>query len=359
MKNDKFGKKVEKLKNHWYLICPLEDIKDHMISKTILGEKIIIFKDEKQNIAALEDRCCHRNVQLSLGYLDQGIAVCGYHGWQYNGEGYCVKIPSQLPENKIPPTARLKSYPLRVVNKWVWIFIGDEKLAGQTEPLDIPEMGQWDFTYRSHIFKGDLESVAESLIDPYHIAFTHRRSIGSFMGQIEEFPADFNLTIVEDGLEGSYSRANRGSLAEKMYFGRTKNITAKIRFYYPNMSRLQVEFSKRTLLQYLVNKFHVSSLELVSPFLNFFKGCFLFVIAPGYYFQGILNVGCINMTKQRTDIFYLTLLRPVGSCFARKNNFCQNFIRQTDTLELVLRKLYKSLSKLLTRMIFLFLPRPA
>jgi phenylpropionate dioxygenase-like ring-hydroxylating dioxygenase large terminal subunit len=248
VKNDKFGKKVEKLKNHWYLICPLEDIKDHMISKTILGEKIIIFKDEKQNIAALEDRCCHRNVQLSLGYLDQGIAVCGYHGWQYNGEGYCVKIPSQLPENKIPPTARLKSYPLRVVNNWVWIFIGDEKLAGQTEPLDIPEMGQWDFTYRSHIFKGDLESVAESLIDPYHIAFTHRHSIGSFMGQIEEFPADFNLTIVEDGLEGSYSRANRGSLAEKMYFGRTKNITAKIRFYYPNMSRLQVEFSKRTLL---------------------------------------------------------------------------------------------------------------
>jgi len=246
--NDKLKKEVEKLKNHWYLICPRSDVKDKMISKTILGQKIIIFKDENQQIAALEDRCCHRNVQLSLGYLEKGKAVCGYHGWEYNGEGTCVKIPSQLPDNKIPPTARIKSYPLRVFNNWVWIFIGDENLAHQTEPLDIPEMSQWEYTYRSHIFKGDLESVAESLIDPYHIAFTHRDSIGSFMGQIEEFPADFNLNIIEDGLEGSYSRANRGSLAEKMYFGRKKNIQAKIRFYYPNMSRLQVEFSKRTLL---------------------------------------------------------------------------------------------------------------
>ena len=68
------------------------------------------------------------------------------------------------------------------------------------------------------------------------------------MGQIEEFPADFHLDVREDSLEGSYSRVNKGTLAEKMYFGRDKNITAKIRFYYPNISCLQVEFNKRTLI---------------------------------------------------------------------------------------------------------------
>jgi phenylpropionate dioxygenase-like ring-hydroxylating dioxygenase large terminal subunit len=239
---------LEKLKNHWYLICPLKDIGKQMIAKTILGENLIIFKDETGKIVALEDRCCHRNVQLSLGYLQNGKAVCGYHGWEYNGAGHCVKIPSQLPETKIPPTAKIKSYPVSLVNNWVWLFMGNLDREERVPPPDITEMGQWPYTYKSHIFKGDLESVAESLIDPYHVAFTHRNSIGSFMGQIEEFPADFNLTVVEDGLEGSYSRANRGSLAEKIYFGRNKKITAKIRFYYPNISRLQVDFRERTLL---------------------------------------------------------------------------------------------------------------
>ncbi len=236
------------LKNHWYLICPHREVKDQMIAKKILGEKIIIFRDGWGKIVALEDRCCHRNVQLSHGYLKEGRAVCGYHGWEYNGEGHCMRIPSQLPDTKIPPTARIRSYPLKEFNNWLWIFMGDEAFAEQVQPLDIPEMGDWDFTYKAHIFKGDLESVAESLIDPYHIAFTHRNSIGSFMGQIEEFPADFHLDVREDGLEGSYSRVNKGTLAEKMYFGRDKNITAKIRFYYPNISRLQVEFNKRTLI---------------------------------------------------------------------------------------------------------------
>jgi len=114
--------------------------------------------------------------------------------------------------------------------------------------LDIPEMNKWDFTYKSHTFKADLESTAESLVDPYHIAFAHRNSIGSFMGQIEEFPADFGIQFHEDGIEGNYKRANKGSIGEKMYFGREANLSTYYRFYFPNFSRLQINFHKRTLL---------------------------------------------------------------------------------------------------------------
>ena len=284
---------MEKLKNHWYLICPVADLKDQMVVKTILGEKIILFKDGEDHIVALEDRCCHRNVQLSLGYLADGKAVCGYHGWEYNGHGHCVKIPSQLPDTKIPPTARIKSYPVKEFNKWIWVFIGEDQQAEQRQPLDIPEMGQWDFTYKSHVFKGELESVAESLIDPYHIAFTHRNSIGSFMGQIEEFPADFNLNIVDDGLDGFYSRANRGSLAEKMYFGTDKNITARIRFYFPNMSRLQVEFKERTLLilehVMAVDEEHVEMMQI-----TLWKNIFAFFPAFARFFMARKSEKIVN-----------------------------------------------------------------
>ena len=236
------------LQNQWYLVCPAEDIKDQILSKTIIGERIIIFRDKQGSISALEDRCCHRNVQLSLGYYQQGHVVCGYHGWEYDGNGNCVKIPSQLSDTKIPPTAKIKSYPVKELNKWLWVFVGDPQKADQVKAVDIPEMGTWPFTYNSHLIKSDLEVAAESLIDPYHIAFVHRNSIGSFMGQIKEFPADFNLKVLEDGLEGSYNRANVGTMGEKMYFGDAENHDTFYRFYYPSISRLQINFKERTLL---------------------------------------------------------------------------------------------------------------
>ena len=236
------------LKNKWYLICPSDELKNEIIKKRILGEDIIFFRNQDGDIAALEDRCCHRNVNLSLGYLNSNTVVCGYHGWEYDKNGSCVKIPSQLPGDKIPPTAKIKSYPVKDFNKWVWVFLGDEEKSVQINPTDIPEMNEWPFTYKAYTFKADLESTAESLIDPYHIAYVHRNSIKSFMGQIKESPADFNLKVLDDGIEGFYRRANVGTKAEKVYFGDEENIGTRIRFYYPNISRLEIRFKGRILL---------------------------------------------------------------------------------------------------------------
>ena len=236
------------LKNKWYLICPSDELKNKIVKKRIFGEDIIFFRNQDGAIAALEDRCCHRNVNLSLGYLNSNTIVCGYHGWEYEKNGSCVNIPSQLPGDKIPPTAKIKSYPVKDFNKWVWVFLGDEEKSLQINPTDIPEMNEWPFTYKTYTFKADLESTAESLIDPYHISYVHRNSIKSFMGQIKESPADFNLKVLDDGIEGFYRRANVGTKAEKVYFGDNENIGTRIRFYYPNISRLEIRFKERILL---------------------------------------------------------------------------------------------------------------
>jgi phenylpropionate dioxygenase-like ring-hydroxylating dioxygenase large terminal subunit len=236
------------LKNNWYLICPSDELKNTILKKRIFGEDIILFRNQNGDIAALEDRCCHRNVNLSLGYLNTKTIVCGYHGWEYDINGSCVKIPSQLPDDKIPPTAKIRSYPAKDFNKWVWIFLGDDEKSVQINPTDIPEMNEWPFTYKAYTFKADLESTAESLIDPYHIAYVHRNSIRSFMGQIKESPADFNLKVLDDGIEGFYRRTNVGTKAEKVYFGNNENIGTRIRFYYPNISHLEIRFKERVLL---------------------------------------------------------------------------------------------------------------
>jgi hypothetical protein len=86
------------------------------------------------------------------------------------------------------------------------------------------------------------------------------------MGQISDFPADFNLKIVDDGLEGTYRRANVGSFSEKTYFGSDPYITTFYRFYYPNISHLELRFKQRTLLilenVYAVDEEHVMMMQI-------------------------------------------------------------------------------------------------
>jgi len=235
------------LLNQWYLIGPDEDLPKGTIHPLrILGRDIVVWRTPNGEVTALEDRCCHRNVPLSQGFLKKDCIVCAYHGWQFDPSGACVLIPSGGDDGKIPQTAFVRSYPVLLQNRLLWIFVGDKEPSHK--PPVIPEMDQWDFVAREYTFEADLESAAESLLDPYHITFAHRDSIKTLMGVIEDIPADFHVTVTNDGLLGEYRRANRGSWYEKRYFGHEEHIQIRYRFFYPNLSRLEVIFKERTLL---------------------------------------------------------------------------------------------------------------
>lgn len=236
------------LKNNWFIVCPSDELRHEFKTTKMFGKDVLLYRDTNGKPVALEDRCCHRNVHLSLGYLKDDTVVCGYHGWEYDKTGQCTFIPSQLSDAKIPPKACIKNYPVKEFNKWIWVFPGDNELANKISPIDIPEMDELDFTYGTYVFEADLESTAESLIDPYHIAYTHRDSIKSLLGQIEEYPADFNMDIVEDGVIGYYNRTNRGNVGEKIYFGDQKYHKTNFRFYFPNFSELKVHFKDKVLI---------------------------------------------------------------------------------------------------------------
>ena len=72
---------------------------------SINDEAVAIFRDGEGIVRALEDRCPHRRVPLSLGEVTPaGQLQCGYHGWTFDGEsGKCVDIPSMRPGDHIPP----------------------------------------------------------------------------------------------------------------------------------------------------------------------------------------------------------------------------------------------------------------
>ncbi len=96
--------------NAWYVAAwPREVEAGKILARTICGEPMVMFRDELGAVAALEDRCCHRELPLSMGWIENGTLRCGYHGLRYDGGGRCVEIPGQ---SNIPPRVRVRRFPL-------------------------------------------------------------------------------------------------------------------------------------------------------------------------------------------------------------------------------------------------------
>ena len=114
------------LRNAWYVAAWDREVGRKPLARTILNEPIVLYRKADGAPAALEDRCCHRHVPLSLGTLVGDDLRCGYHGLRFDASGVCVEIPGQP---KIPPGARVRSYPVVEKWNWIWIWMGEPARA--------------------------------------------------------------------------------------------------------------------------------------------------------------------------------------------------------------------------------------
>ena len=71
----------------------------------LFGEEIVVWRDADGAPHIWEDRCPHRGMRLSFGFVRGEALNCLYHGWQYGTAGSCQKIPAH-PDLVVPNTIR-------------------------------------------------------------------------------------------------------------------------------------------------------------------------------------------------------------------------------------------------------------
>jgi phenylpropionate dioxygenase-like ring-hydroxylating dioxygenase large terminal subunit len=153
----------------------------------------VLYRREDGMPVALEDRCCHRQLPLSMGRLEGDDLRCGYHGLKFDASGKCIEIPGQT---SIPPQARVRAYPLIEKYSWVWIWMGGPASA---DPALIPnwwwtEHPEWAFTRPDMVhLRCNYQLISDNVLDVTHLAYVHASSIGA--SSISEFPA----TVERDG----------------------------------------------------------------------------------------------------------------------------------------------------------------
>lgn len=84
------------------------------------GREVVIWRGEDGAAHVWEDRCPHRGMRLSLGFVRGNALNCLYHGWEYGAGSQCLRIPAH-PDLTVPPTIRANAYVAAEAGGMVWM----------------------------------------------------------------------------------------------------------------------------------------------------------------------------------------------------------------------------------------------
>ncbi|MGJ8583375.1 MAG: Rieske 2Fe-2S domain-containing protein [Marinosulfonomonas sp.] len=110
------------------------DLPPKRVMRTFIdGKDIVVWRSTKGELSAWENRCPHRGMRLSHGFVRGENLACLYHGWHYGKAGKCTYIPAH-PDMDPPETIQPARYGVAEQNEVIWV-----SLSAETSPETLPD----------------------------------------------------------------------------------------------------------------------------------------------------------------------------------------------------------------------------
>ena len=189
-------------KNTWYVGAMPSELDGKPLGRKICGESIVFFRGPDNKVAAVEDFCPHRGAPLSLGKVENGKLICGYHGLEMGCDGKVAAMPCQ----RVGGFPAVRTYPVVERYGFIWVWPGD---AQEADPSQIHHLGwaddpEWAYSGGLYHVKCDYRLMIDNLMDLTHEIYLHPTTIGQ--KEIDESPPktrmDGDCAITERYMEG-------------------------------------------------------------------------------------------------------------------------------------------------------------
>ena len=163
--------------DYWYPVEWDRNVRrGQVIDATFWNLSIAVFRGKNGSLYAVENRCAHRQLKLSLGVVGDCTITCGYHGWMYDGAGRCTQMFHDLFGHTFP-RIKIASYPVQVKHGLIWVFPGSPALAEVHQIPDIPELDgprPWGSIAIDVLWRAHHSMIIDNICDFTH-EYLHRK----------------------------------------------------------------------------------------------------------------------------------------------------------------------------------------
>ena len=107
----------------------------------LLGEDLVLFRDDQGRAGLLGIHCSHRGADLSYGRVEDGGLRCIYHGWLYDIHGRCLDQPGEPGGGEHKDSIRHTAYPCEERGGIILAYMGpgDPPLLPNYEFFKVPK----------------------------------------------------------------------------------------------------------------------------------------------------------------------------------------------------------------------------
>lgn len=170
--------------------------KGKTLSRELMGRPVVLYRTPSGKVHAMEDRCPHKNVPLSMGKVEGENLRCRYHGWSFNGRGELKELPSQGPNEGLPK-CKVPNYAILEQDGWVWMY-GVPGAVPTTQPPSYPKEKGYGWFELHNVVDAPIDLVLENGFDCSHTGFTHEglfrsRPFQYVDARIEETPTGMQV----------------------------------------------------------------------------------------------------------------------------------------------------------------------
>jgi phenylpropionate dioxygenase-like ring-hydroxylating dioxygenase large terminal subunit len=269
------------LKNFWYAVAFSSEITTKPSRLKVLGQQLVAFRQPRSGrVVVMSDLCVHRGGALSGGWLDEQTdeVVCPYHGWRYDADGVCTKIPANQPGQNIPKKARVDSYPVQEKYRFVWVFLGDLPEAER------PPLPDWDEHFDDpslkavtgeFLWQANYERVLENGVDIAHTPWVHGGAFGNRdRPEVDEYEPVTTPWSAEATVRLNPPARNVRGLWKWIYRREPQDVVTSTAWFLPNLIRLHVRLPLGDMIIYDTNVpvDETTTLTKFVAFRSFFKG---------------------------------------------------------------------------------------
>ncbi|GIL43219.1 hypothetical protein Vafri_1022 [Volvox africanus] len=174
---------------NWAPVAPLASLDPSRPNPVmLLGQSLVVWRHAELSRWVVQcDVCPHRLAPLSEGRLDAAgnRLTCAYHGWEFNEEGQCTRVPQLMADPRAAATAYasarncVKTFPTLEHDGLLFVWLDDSvegRAAAQLarKPRLHDDNAPTTIDWLMNELPSDYKFWLEQAMDPSHASFLHQ-----------------------------------------------------------------------------------------------------------------------------------------------------------------------------------------